>query len=185
MASIIDYKYFIGERLIGGIESVNVQQVVAQYITKYEAEFYKEVMGYELATLFWNGINQNTVDQKWADIVNGKEYSHGGHQTSWIGLRQTDAKTSVVADYVYYFYLRDNYTKSARMGVVKPQSENATTFNPNARMVAAWNRVSEQVTQLRRFLRYYDVDGERVYPEYSCNNWRWGNDFAPINVFGI
>jgi len=75
--------------------------------------------------------------QKWKDLVDGLD--------DWKGLRYTVGakKVSLIAYYVFYYYLSDIYSTLNTTGVQIAESQNATTVSPTQKQVNAWNNFVE------------------------------------------
>lgn len=81
------------------------------------------------------------VPQKWIDLINGKEYTKNGVTLKWTGLIYTKGtfKGSLLADYVYYFWLTENASYMTGVGDAKGNPKGATLVNPTQRVVNTWN----------------------------------------------
>lgn len=91
-------------------------------------------------------------------------------------------KKSLIADYVYYWYQRNNYTQTASTGEVKSANENSTMTSPALKMVRAWNEMSVWVCQLVDYLNAKMDD----YAEWADQDiWRMRRKFKTINEFNI
>lgn len=147
---IIDSSYFLNKMVcipnaveqpsIGGNTPSAVSSLNAEIAYK-EQELLISILGHvqylELASQFvqvagvWNWVASPL--QKWVDFVDGKD--------DWMGLRYTIAgnKISLIANYVYCYYLEQDYSTYATTGVVIPDSSNSTHVNPTHKIVTAWN----------------------------------------------
>lgn len=91
-------------------------------------------------------------------------------------------KKSLIANYVYYWYIRNNYTQTASTGEVKSTNENSTMASPALKMVRVWNEMSACICELVDFLDAKKND----YPEWEDQNvWRMRRKFKTINEFNI
>lgn len=91
-------------------------------------------------------------------------------------------KKSLIANYVYYWYMRNNWTNTATTGEVKPQNENAVIVSPALKMVRAWNEMSSWVCDLVDYLDAKKDD----YTEWANQDvWCMRRKFRPINEFNI
>ena len=74
---------------------------------------------------------------KWKDLVDGVG--------DWKGLRYTygSTKISLIAYYVYFHYLGDDFSQYTTTGVQVPQAENSIRQQPNNLQVKAWNKFVE------------------------------------------
>jgi hypothetical protein len=84
--ALIDQSYFVGDLTIAGLDRPAVQQRLNLFIDKYEDEFLRNLLGHPLYTAFLNGLSAVTVDHKWLDLLQGKEYQYGGRTRQWRGL---------------------------------------------------------------------------------------------------
>jgi hypothetical protein len=92
------------------------------------------------------------------------------------------AKQSPIANYVYYWYIRNNYSQTSAMGEVKSKTENADRHTPGLKMTKAWNEMSDWVWELRDYLDSKKTD----YPEWEKQDvWCMLKSFRPINEFNI
>lgn len=71
------------------------------------------------------------ADQKWKDLVNGKEYD----EKKWIGLK---AEKSLLCYAVYYAFLDYNSTFWTTLGIEKPQAENSQNIVPDFKLAASY-----------------------------------------------
>ena len=102
--------------------------------------------------------------QKWKELVDGVTYDN----KKWNGLRYTigGKKISLIAYYVFFHYLKDDFSTYTTTGINVARSENSVTQDPNGKQVNAWNKFISM---------------------YGCND-RYGTDysfFSNWNGFGI
>jgi hypothetical protein len=86
-----------------------------------------------------------------------------------------DSKESLIANYVYYWYMRKEASQTTTIGEVATKAENATRTNPGAKMARAWNQMVEWVHELYCFLETRRSDYPYLVREYD-RKWR------PINT---
>lgn len=80
-------------------------------------------------------------------------------------LNDTDLK-SMLVDYIYYWYIRNEVTFTATVGEVGSKSENAVRVSSIDKQVSAWN---EMVEMTREFT--LDIT---VYPDWvNWDGWYW------------
>lgn len=92
------------------------------------------------------------------------------------------SKQSPIANYVYYWYIRNNHSQTAAMGEVKSKNENAAAHSPALKMTRAWNEMSEWVCDLTEYLNARKED----YLEWKEQDvWCMLKSFRPINEFNI
>jgi len=186
--SLIDRTYFVGELNIPNTSQAAIGSQVDLFIEKYEDKFLREVLGYTLNKAFQAGVQEMPVAQKWTDLIEGVEYiSVNGKTKYWRGLidaisGNVDFDVSPIANYIYYWYQRNNWTHTANTGEVKPQNENAAIANPALKMVRAWNEMSEWVRELVDYLNARKDD----YTEWANQDvYCMLRKFKPINEFNI
>lgn len=91
-------------------------------------------------------------------------------------------KQSPIANYVYYWYIRNNYTQTSTMSEVKATNENAVIANPSLKMDRAWNEMSAWICEL---IDYLDAKKDD-YTEWADQDvWHMRKKFRPINEFNI
>lgn len=183
--TLIDISYFIGERNIPNatVSGSAVGEQLTLFINKYEEELLTKVLGYSLYKSFKTGIEAGTPDTKWIALRDGKEYAYHGKTVKWKGLRITSpVKQSLIADYVYYWFMYNNATQTAAMGEVKTAAENAASVSPGLKMEIAWNEMSKRIDEL---VCYLDTSIED-YPEWKDQDKHCVlSEFRPINTFNI
>jgi len=88
-----------------------------------------------------DGVLNVGADQKWKDLVNGKEYDG----KVWRGLNYQEGsfKISLLAYYTFWNWLNDNVTTMGSGGEVQVQSKNANNVNPTSTLVQIWNSFIE------------------------------------------
>lgn len=91
-------------------------------------------------------------------------------------------KQSPIANYVYYWYMRNNHSQTAAMGVVKSKNENADNHGPANKMSRAWNEMAECIHELVHYLDAKKTD----YVEWEKQDtWRMLRSFRQINELSI
>lgn len=92
------------------------------------------------------------------------------------------SKASPIANYVYYWYMRNNHTQTASTGETKGKHENADTASMAVKLTRAWNEMSEWVCDLVDYLNAKKDD----YTEWADQDVRCMlRKFRPINEFNI
>ena len=135
MASLIGNTYFIREI---NIPDNALSSDMAEFITQYEKQALIMLLGYEL----YKDFIANPGDARWSRLISGHEYdvSYQGLTTpiKWNGLTNTDL-VSLLAYYIYYWYMNFHATDTTSVGESVIEKENAMGVNPTQKMVAAWN----------------------------------------------
>lgn len=126
---LIDVSYFVGEIFIPGLENTvdSTNSQILGFIKKYEAKYLKDLLGETLYSEFVAGMSVEPIEQKWIDLADK--------------LRDAETKESPIANYVYYWWKRNEVTDSVGIGEVKPQAENASPASAVHKMVRAWNEM--------------------------------------------
>jgi len=168
----IDKTYFFGELILSGVQDAEGAAALQLIIDSREDELLTKLLGYELYKAYKTAVALEVDDtpgpvvlleQRFLDLRDGKEYTNGSEVlVKWPGLRFTvgTMKKSLIANYVYWYYVRDNHTFTTGSGEKKsPLTINAL---PTAKLVRAWNEMIDWNYQLYDFLNYYPL----IYPEY-------------------
>lgn len=74
-------------------------------------------------------------------------------------------KMSLMADYIYFYWMRNAATSSSGLGEVVPQPGNATSVSSMHKQVAAWNDMSDRIFSLWQFLNTQ----ASAYPEWNTS----------------
>lgn len=179
---IINTAYFLNKNVfipnavaqpsIGGNTATSIAQLQAE-IDEREDELLLSFLGQEqkselLAQFNPDGTFKDDALQKWKDLVDGVDFN-GKH---WNGLRYTIGakKISLIAFYVYFWYLKEDFSTYSTTGVQVSQSENAISQLPNEKQASAWNR----------FVNMYNgYISQPLSPKFSSNlngtMIRWNN----------
>lgn len=162
-----------------------VQDRMNAFIDRYEKKFLREFLGPDLYSSFkTNAIDITPAEQKWTDLLNGVDFTaSNSRKYSWIGFKGSGAfPQSPIANYVYYFWQKDQVTQTTALGEVSSKSENATLVSPAAKMVRAWN---EMIDMLGPAIYYLDTNRDN-YPGWAWQNYYWRNRFFDhISEYGI
>lgn len=184
MANIIDQTYFVREIMVAGVERPTVSDTLCKFINEYEPRFLKKALGYEFYKLFNTALQSNPTSGRWYDLVVGADFTMGSTLYEWSGLKNSTIKESIIANYVYFYYMRNEMSQTAVMGEVRTNTENAIRSTPASKMAKAWNDTARQVHILWDYLQNKEVDGEKVYPEFKWQDVDYCH-FQTINTFGI
>lgn len=96
----------------------------------------------ELDSHVEDGVLKSDAPQKWKDFVNGVEYTDSnGKNRKWNGLifNLGSVKKSLLAYYVFNFWLQYNDTVVTGAGEQAIAVANAQRINSNRRIVDSWN----------------------------------------------
>lgn len=171
--NLIDNTYFIGEiNLPSSVLSGNLATIDA-YIERYEKEFLKNLLGYDLYKELKAEIEDQTFTEKWDELVNGAEYTIGGYTKKWDGLINSE-KVSPIAYYVYYNYLKANIVNYESIGAVSALSENSARVAADGLMINAWNRYVDLYNNAIEFL----LVNSESYPKWILTAEEKNNTFG-------
>lgn len=165
--SLIDNTYFyMGVTKVAGIGKEPIDSTLTAYIEQFEPEFLIKALGYTL----YNLLITNLTEQRFVDLINGGTYvNRHGYTEQYKGLKYSYGtgdnvvKFSMIADYVYWYYLRDNAVQVGTTGTSVTATENATRVSPITKQVKAWNDMVKQVRSLDGYLHANII----TYPEFN------------------
>jgi hypothetical protein len=137
---LIDETYFTGELSLPNI-SVNGdvssgfalalrtvgENNLGVFVDRYVTDYLIRLFGRELAQKFLEEIEKPLPGQIWLDLKAQLLVSYGSY------------KASPLANYVYYWVMRDARTKTTMAGEADPDFDNAGNANNGNKMVKAWN----------------------------------------------
>jgi len=171
--SLIDSTYFVKDINIPDSDYSDIDS----YIERYEKEILIKLLGYELWKLV-NAYDPTTSEQRIKDLVEGKEWTYSGNLIKWNGFKNDD-KISLIAYYVYYWYVRNKNVNFQTTGTQKAKNENSAAASPVQLLSQAWDRLGN----------LYQYDAESAYfflNEHSSDYPEW--DFTllgSINGFDL
>lgn len=154
------------------LTEVSTQNNLLYFIAKYEAEFLELLLGKTLYESFKVGIAEEPMAQKWADLINGVEYTTTtGEVRTWRGLidvivinEELSVKLSPIANYVYYWYVRNLHQQMTTISVVKNKGENSVNVSPDEKLAKAWNDMVVWVRDCWEYIYHNNVT-------YDVLNW--------------
>ena len=175
MANLIDNTYFWGELEIAGIDTENnpiaegkATELIA-YTTKYQPIVLKELLSPTVYDQFIGGLATEPIADKWKELRDM--------------IVMTGSKTSPLANYVYWKWIRGHVSYSSTSGEVIPTFENASLASVNMKMIRAWNEAVEMWQDIVDFL----TENEDVY-ECQANGadfTQFMSNHGKINPIGI
>jgi hypothetical protein len=175
---LIDSTYFIGEISIPGLtiaESTGVAKAIGDgqiaelewFIHKYEKKLLTDLLTAATYTNFLLELNDVDCNPQWTILKNM--------------LVDEDNLTSCIANYIYYWWKRNEATMSTGVGGAIPQTENALRVSPEFKMMSAWNDFSQTILEIVDYIKANPEDFNKVGYDYS--------DFVasvqPINVMNV
>lgn len=154
----IDTSYFSEPIAIPQIENEAVAAAVNKLLDHADVELLERLLGTPLYILYTAGIVAST--QIYKDIRDGKAYL----TFKWWGLKFTQGtvKKSLIANYVYFHYVRNSHTVLTGTGAKTLKTENAVESSPWFKLVKAWNEMVDMNLDLNHFL----LNNADLYPQY-------------------
>lgn len=178
---LIDRSYFVGEIVIARKDTLPYSESLDRLIAKYEDEQMCALLGWQLTKLimaeFATGPGLTTP--RYLRLVNGTEYTDKrGVPQKWMGLRNITSKQSLLANHVYYWFMRRESSTTTPVGETEAKSENSVKQSPGEKMARAWSEMNMWIADMYTFL-----DSEIAqWPELAqTRRPKLGN----VNVFGI
>ena len=133
---LIDESYFNKNLFIPNInEFGDSLNDLESYIDEYVPQLLRSVLGVELFADF--EANQ-PLEPKWANLLNGVEYGDG---FKWLGLLKVNgiSKRSLLANYVFFFWLKDKISQNTGLGAKVSGVENTNSVSSVNKLVEVWN----------------------------------------------
>jgi hypothetical protein len=169
MPNLIDSSFFVGDINIPNTSKPEVAESLNLFIAKHETELLKQLFGYEL----WKSYNTDATTPRFFSLINGED--------DWRGLVYNislDVKGSLIAYYVYWFWMKDKQIWNSGYGTVRPKGDQTEVMPVYLKLMEAWNTFSKQACE---FISYIG-NNKDIYPEWSpINLW----EFNTINDFDI
>jgi hypothetical protein len=137
----VNIDYFKGDIKIPNIDKKDSNFQV-DYIDRYQKEIQQKTLGITLYDLYIAGINEETIAEKWQNLLSGKSYTvtDGTKQigVKWNGFVNDD-KISLISYYAYCKYVEQNNTQLTGLGNSTATKENAISESPRVKLVQAYN----------------------------------------------
>lgn len=154
MPNIIDYTKFVGKLNLPQTADTLGRTDVESFITTYETEYLKKALGYDLWKAFTTG---NQTDQRWVDLLEGKEFTCGDETMKWPGF-----ENSPIQNYVFYQYMENDAFNTTLIGGAAPAATNATRVSSEPKMIDAWN----EMVLVNQILWNFLYESRETYPEW-------------------
>ena len=146
---LINEEYFKGEIIIPNLNSVgngisnqiagSNLELLKSFIAKYEKRFLVSLLGKDCADEFCGEIEKEELSGKWLDLKNR--------------LVDEALKLSPIANYVYYWYRRNDVSITTGVGEMETDSDNSVRVPPALKMCKAWNEMVEWVIDTRAWMK--------------------------------
>ena len=174
---------------------------------RYEKEVLLKILSFPLYKAFMSAFDYNEdtnthtiksdADQKWKDLLNGKEYTKNGIEVFWPGIIYDDenVKRSFIANYIYCMFLKKDASKHLGVGLVIPKAKNAQRAEPKHKFTTAYNEFVDLVVgnysdgysndlgngirSMYEFINDMNALNSNTYP-----NWM-PETFGHVNIFSL
>lgn len=177
---IINETFFIGEIQVPnttelqGDADTNLEYYVDEKVRLFLQKHLGSVLYDDLDSNITNGTLDVGAPQKWLDFVNGCNYTKDDKVYTWKGLQYSEGiiPKSLLANYVFVFWLEDNVSTVLGTGEVRAEAHNAMSVNSTQRLVRSWNKFVEmyQGSQCSNNGNFYFVDGVPFIDYYNVQN---------------
>lgn len=161
MANLISTAYFVGQITLPNSQKPEVTSSINWFIDKYEPECLRKILG----GLLWKAYITSPDEPRMQLITDGSEYKYKNVTYFWDGLIQPTKKLSLIANYVYYYFMENSASQNAGVSNIIPKGEQAINFSPQDKMIDAYDYFCDEARALNYFLRANIAD----YPEVTLN----------------
>jgi len=171
---LIDHTYFSSELAVGSLSQEEIFANFNAFILKYERKFLYKILGQTLADEFLVEMAKPEVDiiQKWKDLR--------------AKLVNPIAKESPIANYVWFYYVRDLITQQTGTGNASPTNENSILVNPIDKTTRAWNEMVSLNYSFYDWISGTDgVYGELPYTFGRCHMGRRNELYVRLNTLNV
>jgi len=137
------------------------------YIVKYEADFLKKVFGKQFASYLVEHLNDDNIEDRIKAIK--------------VLLIDDNTKVSPIANYIYFYWKRDNLTQTTSAGSeVIGKIDDAVLVSTRRSLSIAWNEMSDMIREIYSHMNEYCDD----YVEFDMSDINEGMT-KKINEFNI
>ena len=181
---LINSSYFTGERFIPNTGNTspnaptyggavpNKSDKLQEFIDTYEYDFLNDALTPKIYEEFISFVNPDgaldpSIPEKYRQLIEGEVYELNDETYRWKGLRYTvgTTKKSLIADYVFFWFLKDGFQFFNTTGISESKSANANTVSPTLKLSKAWRDF------FRQYQRYdYQNDQSYHYRGYGVGS---------------
>lgn len=86
------------------------------------------------------------------------------------GSTSDEPGTSLIANYIYYWYIRTGTTQTTGIGEVITLAENSLNANPRKKLASVWNEMHFWVEEFICFMETMAINQPTKYPEWTYNS---------------
>lgn len=147
--SQLNKDYFVGLITVAQVTDTSVQNDLAWFIARYEEEMIVLLLGQPLYDAYVAGMAEVAPLAKWT-ALDQKLY------------KTTTPKMSPAANYVYWFYMKNQATQTTGNGEVLIKGQNSIPVGSAVKVKTAWNDMIRQNKDLVAWIKSKPED----YPEY-------------------
>ncbi len=141
------------------------------FVDKYVVDYLIQLFGKDLTTAFIAGLDEDPVPEIWENLKRQ------------LLIKIHTQKTSPLANYVYYWLMRDAITKTTQAGEVRPKLDGAQNAEVKRKLVSAWNEMVEMNGHVINWFFANRNDYEDYIGQASGADIK--NLTAPINTMNI
>ncbi len=162
MAYLINKDYFFGGNCeIAQLTEDSVSLQIANMIAIYEPKILTCLLGADLYLDFKTAYDQSVLTlnpvalpDKYAKLLNGEIYvgKYGSNQ-KWFGLRNETSKQSLIANYVYFYWMRKIASATTGTGEKNLTAENSSNSFVIYKQNQAWREMVQWNKDLRSYLQ--------------------------------
>lgn len=188
---LINKAYFNGDISIPNMQEVDYDNgSIDDFIDNESRLLLESILGFDLfselvAYLDLDGSLEPSAPDKWQKLVYGIAYEVGNTKRKFSGLLLNPGSTmpkSLIADYVFYRWLKQNTSQSTGVGEVALEAKNAINVNPTQKLVTVWNRFYRQVGT-EHYNRDYPNFCGRVNGTYFVDWYGYRNYYVSLFDF--
>ncbi len=144
---IIDETYFIDETNVPNTLELQggEKDALMRYIDGKVRLFLQQTLGFDNFTALDSNVTSGVLNvgalQKWKNLVDGCTYVIDGTNYRWKGLKYTEGtdKTSILAHYVYCYWIKGNVSFMSGVGEIRAEAKNAINVNSTQTYVETYN----------------------------------------------
>jgi hypothetical protein len=150
----VDKTYFKGIVNIPDIDSFYSE--IDDFIDLYSKEILVKILGLKLyKQLIAADFSDETSELH--KLYYGSDFEVQDEQFRWNGFIN-DERISILSDYVFLMYSRDNYLMNNNIGVTVPMPENSTITDTAQRQSEVYARMEKMIIQLYDYIYYSDSE---------------------------
>lgn len=150
--SLIDSTYFQNTNIIADVSEPSPYSSIDTRLEEEIKRGERDVLSYAFGWEMWldfsryikNGEDPD-VPLNYKNIIHGKTYEREGKTCIWLGLIQPETKESLLSDYVYCNYRKDNVTQTTQAAESKIESKVGGSMSATPKIVKAWNNFIEKL----------------------------------------